>query len=130
MHSTLADLIARTGQGREVWAPGLYSAGDDATGRALARLVDAGEVTQAYDTLVSQLGELCDTRSPALKRTPEETAAAVTESLAGRAPARYGTWVHYPWSRRLVHVLPGAEYRELRTSRNRNKITADEQAKL
>ncbi|MCA9494886.1 MAG: Rv1355c family protein, partial [Myxococcales bacterium] len=43
---------------------------------------------------------------------------------------RYGRWVHFPWSGRLVHVLPEAEYRELRTSRNRNKITDEEQERL
>lgn len=130
MHSTLAGLIERTRRGREAWTPKLYAAADDATGPELVRLVETGEATQAFDTIVSQIGELCDTRSPALKRTPEETAAAVASHLAGREPARYGSWVFYPWSRRLVHVLPEAEYRELRTSRNRNKITAEEQAKL
>jgi hypothetical protein len=130
MHSSLASLIESTRQGRDLFTPRLFSAAEDATANELACLVAAGEVTHAYDTILHQLGELCDTRSPALKRTPAETAAAATDFLAGREPARYGTWVHYPWSGRLVHVLPEEEYRELRTSRNRNKITAEEQAKL
>src|SRR6188768_583161 len=105
MDSTLSDLIERTRQGRDTWMPRLYAAADDATGPALARLVETRDVTQAYDTLLHQLGELCDTRSPASKRTPAETASAAAEYLGGREPSRYGTWVHYPWSGRLVHVL-------------------------
>ena len=45
-------------------------------------------------------------------------------------PSTYGTWVHYPWSGRLVRVLPSSEFEELRTSRNRNKITREEQTRL
>ncbi len=29
--------------------------------------------------------------------------------LAGRQAVEYGRWVHYPWSARLVHVLPHAQ---------------------
>ena len=50
--------------------------------------------------------------------------------LDGCEPAAFGTWVFYPWSRRLVHVLPEALHRELRLDRNRYAITADEQERL
>ena len=39
-------------------------------------------------------------------------------------------WVHYPWRRALVHVLGPAAFRHLRLDRNRNKITAEEQARF
>ena len=41
--------------------------------------------------------------------------------------AQYGVWVYYPWSRRLVHILGKDEFIELRTNRNRYKITQAEQ---
>ena len=50
--------------------------------------------------------------------------------LDGREPAAFGTWVFYPWSRRLVHVLPAPLHRELRFDRNRYAITVDEQRRL
>jgi hypothetical protein len=37
-------------------------------------------------------------------------------------------WVHYPWRGALVRVLGPEGYRRLRLARNRNKITAGEQA--
>jgi molybdopterin/thiamine biosynthesis adenylyltransferase len=129
MDTTLAALVERTRTGGEVHAPRLFAAADEATASELGRLVESGQVVSAYDTIVPQLRELMDTRNPQPK-SPERLAELVREHLAGRDPSRYGTWVHYPWSRRLVHVLPEAEFRELRTSRNRNKITAEEQAKL
>jgi molybdopterin/thiamine biosynthesis adenylyltransferase len=129
METTLTALVERTRDGGEVHAPRLLPAADEATRSELARLVESGQVVSAYDTVVHQLRELVDTRNPQ-PRSPERLAELVREHLSGRDPSRYGTWVHYPWSRRLVHVLPEAEFRELRTSRNRNKITAEEQAKL
>ena len=38
--------------------------------------------------------------------------------------------MYYPWSCTLVHLLDAHEFGELRTNRNRHKITADEQAVL
>jgi nitroreductase len=93
----------------------------------LREILDQGLVERAYDTILGQLSELVDTRHPALKSRPDELRRLVELHLDGKDAQDHGTWVYYPWSRRLVHVLPEAEYRELRTSRNRNKITAEEQ---
>ncbi|GAB1817664.1 ThiF family adenylyltransferase [Herbidospora sp. RD11066] len=46
------------------------------------------------------------------------------------APADHGTWIWYPWSAVLVRTHPAEEFRRLRTDRNRNKITVDEQQEL
>ncbi|AUG81193.1 hypothetical protein CFP65_6543 [Kitasatospora sp. MMS16-BH015] len=88
-----------------------------------------GEVAALHDTLAEQVGELLTARRPDWRPGAGELAGAVDSYLSGR-PAEYGSWVWYPWSRRLVHVLPREEYRELRQSRNRYKITAAEQALL
>jgi tRNA A37 threonylcarbamoyladenosine dehydratase len=82
-----------------------------------------------YDTIRDQLGELFETRSPARKLSVAEREAEVDRVLAGAADA-YGCWAYFPWSNRLVHVLPSAEFAELRASRNKNKITLLEQARL
>lgn len=101
---------------------------DSVDGRErLREVLERGQVDRAYDTLAGQLFELMDTRNPHLKSKPEALRPLIEQHLDGKDPSEHGTWVYYPWSRRLVHVLPEAEYRELRTSRNRNKITAEEQ---
>jgi len=83
-----------------------------------------------YDTIETQIAELLRARDPARAQDEPSRAAAVERHLDGRDPASYGTWVHYPWTRSLVHVLPRDEYRDLRLSRNRNKIIGAEQRHL
>ena len=40
-----------------------------------------------------------------------------------RANPEYGNWVFYPWNNVALRILEKSEFVELRTSRNRNKIT-------
>ncbi len=94
-----------------------------------AALLEAGHgLSVCTDTLMAQLAELMETRAPTLDGAGIER--AVQAHLAGVPPERYGNWVHYPWRRQLVHLLPEDEFTELRLARNRNKITAAEQARL
>lgn len=115
---------------RSLWQPTIWPAVSLTADHPLLELVRRGDVV-VHDQLVASLRELADTRHP--RRPPLSTAeldAAVDEFLAHVPPSHYGNWVYYPWLRRAVHVLPRDEFRELRTSRNRNKITADEQRQL
>ena len=83
-----------------------------------------------HDTFEEQLRDLACARSPHAKLTSDAIDAEVAALLGGRPAAECGRWVYYPWSRRLVHLLGPAEFRELRLDRNRHKITAAEQARL
>ena len=103
--------------------PALFPADDRHQLEQLAR------TAHVHDTLRLQLAELVETRVPDRRLSPAELAQRV-DALLGSEPATYGNWVYYPWSNRLVRVLPEAEFRELRQSRNRNKITREEQARL
>jgi hypothetical protein len=38
-----------------------------------------------------------------------------------------GSWVYYPWNNKLIHFLPKELHNELRTARNKNLITHEEQ---
>ena len=83
-----------------------------------------------HDTIDEQLRDLVATRSPRGKLSRETLDAEVAALLDGRLAEDCGRWVYYPWSRRLVHILGPAEFRDLRLDRNRHKITAAEQARL
>ncbi|MFJ6793583.1 Rv1355c family protein [Streptomyces sp. NPDC091268] len=112
------------------WRPRLFGAQDAAQRAELTDLLARGEAVPAPDTLAEQVAELLTTRRPAWRPDEGELTAAVEAHLGGRPPLEYGTWVWYPWSGRLAHVLPEREYRELRHSRNQYKITGAEQAEL
>ena len=82
------------------------------------------------DELGEQLEQLVRGRAPGEGLADARVRAAVAGVLDGREPAAFGTWAFYPWSRRLVHVLPEPLHRELRLDRNRYAITDDEQQRL
>jgi molybdopterin/thiamine biosynthesis adenylyltransferase/nitroreductase len=99
--------------------PTLYDLSRPEDEAALEALVAGDRALVVVDTLDEQLRELAATQ--------KRDEAAI---LDGTQRWRYGRWVHYPWSRRLVHLLPPDEFHALRTDRNRHRITADEQAEL
>jgi len=106
--------------------PQIFSLALPAARAALEVFLSSGNPLFCHDTLEAQVGELVETRSPDRKLPPEEIREHALTIARGDF-ATYGSWVFFPWSRRLVHVLPEREYEELRTSRNRNKITRKEQ---
>lgn len=45
-------------------------------------------------------------------------------------PLEYGNWMYFPLRRKCIQILPKSDFIELRTSRNRLKITREEQLDL
>lgn len=75
--------------------------------------------------------ELFDIEEPASKDTKtKEMVDEFEKTLAPNGSEEWGEWVYYQWLNRVVHVPPKDKLRALRTSRNRNLITADEQHTL
>jgi molybdopterin/thiamine biosynthesis adenylyltransferase/nitroreductase len=108
--------------------PEILDPGRAADRQRLEELRSAGVTVR--DTLRDQLDELVVTRDPSRDWTADEKSEAVRAHLGSRPLESYGRWVHYPWRDAVVHLLGPVELHELRTSRNRNKITGDEQARL
>src|SRR5262249_55544663 len=69
-------------------------------------------------------------RHPARRLSAAQLELLTKRHLHGLTADQYGVWVYYPWSGRLVHILDEDEFAELRTNRNRYKITPEEQATL
>lgn len=115
---------------RTEYKPILFNAADSDQRAALSDLIARGAVADVYDTIFEQLRELASVRAAYVKMNRSELDEFAMKLLGGMPALAYGTWVFYPWSRRLVHVLPKEQYRELRSSRNRYKITPDEQDRL
>lgn len=97
---------------------------------ALTALRESGAVREVHDRIDDQLEELLRCRRPGEPLDAARLAAGVDEMCAGVPRRHYGAWVWYPWSGRLVHVLPAEEFRLVRTDRNRDKITRQEQRTL
>jgi len=96
----------------------------------MERLMREGLVTSAHDEIEGQLEELLQAEDPGGRRSPAEVQARRLELLGGRQLQEWGSWFYYPWSGRLVHLLPQEAFGQLRSDRNRYKITPNQQAKL
>ncbi|WP_437606484.1 Rv1355c family protein [Sorangium sp. So ce834] len=112
------------------WRPRLFRPARDADAEALGRLLRDDARVQVFDAIDRQLADLVKTRHPSRTLAEREIARLVEEHLRGAPREAYGVWVHYPWSHRLVHLLDEAEFVELRTNRNKYKISAEEQETL
>ncbi|MFG2712046.1 ThiF family adenylyltransferase [Streptomyces goshikiensis] len=96
---------------------------------ALAALRRSDRLREVHDRIEDQVAEVVRCRAPQEVFGPRATDRAIAEVVDGR-PDAYGRWAWYPWSGRLVHVLPEAEFRLVRTDRNRDKITREQQEGL
>ncbi|MFE0459046.1 ThiF family adenylyltransferase [Kitasatospora sp. NPDC058965] len=116
--------------GESAWSPVLFNRTDPNDRQALDALVDSSLVREVHDTIEEQLEELICSREPVLRGDSGRIAARRAGQLAGASARDYGRWAWYPWSGRLVHVLPREEFRLVRTDRNRGKIERPAQRRL
>ena len=112
------------------WKPVLFEPARHDDRVAMGSLLDTGAVREVADTIEAQLEELIRARDPGRVLDADELDAARRDQLDGARPWDYGAWAWYPWSGRLVHVLPREEFRLVRTDRNRGKIDRPEQRRL
>ncbi|MFJ6504294.1 ThiF family adenylyltransferase [Streptomyces sp. NPDC091879] len=117
----LSDVVAR---------PVLYRLGESDDRARFDALLASGAVRETRDFIHDQLAELVSCLRPGETLTDQQHAAAVDALCGGVERHHFGSWVWYPWSGRLVHVLPEREFRRVRTDRNRDKITDTEQRRL
>ncbi len=88
------------------------------------------QCTFLHDELDSQVSEMLKARYPSKKLKGESLSQAVQEFFQENNRETYGNWVYYPWSKRLVRVLPEADFIFTRLSPNNPKIRPEEQAVL
>ncbi|MFT7591478.1 MAG: molybdopterin/thiamine biosynthesis adenylyltransferase [bacterium] len=87
---------------------------------------------QIFDTIENQLKELVKCRNPKVKfkENPEIYQHLIEDYLLERPKDSIGNWVYYPWNNTLIRLLEEGEFVEIRTNRNKYKITDAEQTRL
>lgn len=126
----LEALTSASANDRDVHRPEFYRLALPADQERLRGMLKQLPGIRVHDELHSQLRELVRALNPATKYTSDELDQAARAHLGNTPATEYGVWVYYPWSERLVHLLDEAEFTLVRTDRNRNKITREEQARL
>jgi hypothetical protein len=107
-------------------APDSYDLTIKSDETALSELLKSGQVYSIHDTF--DANELFELHYP-LEYDNESSRRAFIDDIETRRE-KIGTWFHYPWSESLVHFPSQSDYQSLRTLRNRNMITNEEQARL
>src|SRR3989344_1143151 len=87
-------------------------------------------VVDRYDLLLEDLFLIRNPRFKFVKDHTDEVKAFTADYCAGKPPEEVGEWFFFPWSKTLAHYLPHDEHQEIRTARNRNIITKEEQQKF
>lgn len=111
----------------DVYEPVLYRLNNPAEKAAYNVLLTSEKTIRVFDEIINQLKELIKCINPSKRFKNEEFPELIKQHLKGRALQDYGVWVYYSWNHSLVHILDEDEFVEVRTNRNRNKITRQEQ---
>ncbi len=88
---------------------------------------------QVVDTYEAQLRELFAIDNPKLFHSDGFEKAwrkYLADTVALKPLREAGAWVFYAWSNTAVHILSEGEFSRVRTARNRNLITEEEQNKF
>jgi tRNA A37 threonylcarbamoyladenosine dehydratase len=80
--------------------------------------------------ILSQVKDLLKLRNPSTPYSAQALEEKAHQFLEENGGDSYGNWVFYPWRNTLVHLLPEKEFAEVRTIRNKYKITHEEQEQL
>ncbi|WP_295666617.1 Rv1355c family protein [uncultured Mucilaginibacter sp.] len=115
---------------KEVYQPIILRLASTRDKQTFQELLEVGRVKFVCDEIYGQLEELIKVQNPSINLKPDQYPELIGKHLAERDIQEYGVWVYYPWNQRLVHLLDEEEFIEVRTNRNRNKITREEQEKL
>lgn len=129
-HSSLSDLLHSSVKNNpEIWNPIILNPKIDSDYRLIRELLQKSNPI-VTDEIRDQLKELVKLRNPSERIMEDHADHAITEILDGCPIDYYGLWVYYPWSNRMVHLLPEDEFIEVRTNRNHYKISPKEESIL
>ena len=100
----------------------------------LETLKARNDIWRIHDVYEHQLRELFDIKYPQLigSRTYKTDFLKFFHKRSNlkKKGAFPGNWIYFPWSGMLLHTVSEEEYNVIRTNRNRNLITNEEQKKL
>jgi hypothetical protein len=129
MRDQIKEQLDKHGASTQWMPPTVLDLRNESDVQALSALLEQGKIFAYTDTMESAIEELYDIEFPHEKDVSKEQKSQF-EEFAKRHEWPAGKFVFYPWSGRLVRMPDEKDLRRLRTSRNRNLISVDEQLKL
>src|SRR6185503_19607804 len=106
---------------------------DSADEKKVCSLLDEGKIQVVIDDYEEEQLELFGINNPSKVYTAtfKDEFSSYYKALKSEKPLyKDGNWVYFPWSCKLVHVLKEDNFQLVRTARNRNLISHEEQKKF
>lgn len=107
------------------YRPLIYRTNVPENEKALQELLNSVQDIKKYDTIYSQIFELVKLSNPGI-HDKNDLERLVDKHINSIDLNKYGVWVYYPWSKKLVHLLDEEEFIKVRTNRNIYKILPEE----
>lgn len=126
-------ILKKIGEGNSIYKPEIYNLSNKADLKKIEKLIEAGYIQHVSDDYMEELREYFAVMNPAEVYKPtfeEKFRQYVAEIEKKHSLIAHGLWVVYPWLSNAVHVLPEEAFQTVRTARNRNLITSEEQDKF
>lgn len=131
-HKNLIALIDKSNEKKNIYLPVFFRLNDKKDEENFNYLISNNHHLEVFDEIKGQLQELVKSQNPKtdFKNNAELLEKKVIEHLRSVPIEKYGVWIYYPWSSRLIHILDREEFIEVRTNRNHYKITKEEHTVL
>ncbi len=113
--------------------PGIFNLAQADDRTRFESLLTSGAIKQVSDDYEEEQRELFGIKNPSRVYAPgfEEVFQEHFRSLSALKPlSHHGRWVYFPWRYLATHILSEEEYHLVRTARNQNLITKEEQKKF
>ncbi len=130
---TIQDNITEGLGKKEEVSPILFALKEPEDQKKLATLFSTHAIQHVRDDYKEEHLELFGVQNPTLVYTPDfkKLFAEYFRALQEVTPLwQQGKWVYFPWSSTLSHILPEEEFQMVRTARNKNLISNEEQKKF
>lgn len=111
----------------DVFRPVLLRLNNQADKKAYKNLISEHKIKINRDCIYDQLKELIKSQNPGVQLTESDYEQRIDIHLNGTDLSEYGVWAYYPWNCTCIHILDEDEFIDVRTNRNREKITREEQ---
>lgn len=126
---TLRNKLAAKTSAPETWEqPQLYDLAERSDRHAVERMLDDGVIDTVVDRVDDFADDIFELRHPDLK--DDETARAEFMDDIKSQGESFGRWAHFSWNRALVRYPEQTDHQELRTFRNKDLVTDEEQSRL
>jgi len=130
--AALKKIAKKSSHNTEDWQPVVIEMHVQNAKKQLDDLLEKSDIRQVVDNYDEQYAELIVSRHPQLYQSSlevkrESLKEYLEKHFAGKESWQLGSWVYYPWSGNLVHVLEKPLFLESRTIRNKDLVDEHEQ---